>query len=237
MPFGLFVPRTYDAARKWPLLVALHGAGGDHNGVMRYTGLTELADQHGVIVVTPLGFNRFGGYGAYSRLRVCADSATAPPVCNAGVIGTIVRARRASPSNIDDLSERDVLNVVEMVRREFAVDSARMFLFGHSMGGGGAYHLAAKYPGMWAAVAVTAPWPSADSAQIERFKQVPTLVIHGDADGTVPVFGTRTTVAMMARLGARHEYVEVAGGDHTRLISRNRERLASVFEFFGRAVR
>ena len=63
----------------------------------------------------------------------------------------------SDPTNISELSEKDVLNVLEIVRKEYTIDPARIYLLGHSMGGGGTIHLATKYPDLWAAAAPIAP--------------------------------------------------------------------------------
>jgi predicted esterase len=100
------------------------------------------------------------------------------------------------------------------------------------MGGAGTYHLAAKHPDLWAGLAVAAPAPSAPPAQLEAFRNVPILVLHGDNDQTVPVARTRQWVAKMKELGMEHVYLEVKGGDHSLFVSQNRDTLSKVFSFF-----
>ncbi len=231
MPYGLYIPSTYDGSRAWPLLVGLHGAGADHRSLLRYEGMIDLAEEHGVILVTPMGYNPVGGYGAFAGLRVCMVQATAPTWCGQGVVGGIVARRRLLPPSLDSLSEADVLHVVDRVLGQCRIDTSRVYLWGPSMGGGGTYHLAAKYPERWAGLAVAAPAPAPTRAQVERFRHLPMLLLHGDADGTVPVQGTRATVAILHELGVQHEYVEIPGGDHGRFIARDREMLARVFAF------
>src|SRR5437870_13672478 len=51
MEYALFVPSTYDKEKKAPLMVALHGLGSNPQQIMRYRGLTDLAEQHGYVVV------------------------------------------------------------------------------------------------------------------------------------------------------------------------------------------
>src|SRR5262245_45777361 len=53
MEYALFVPTTYDKDKKTPLLVALHGLGSNPQQIMRYPGLTDLAEKHGYVVVAP----------------------------------------------------------------------------------------------------------------------------------------------------------------------------------------
>src|SRR4051812_43986915 len=42
MEYALFVPSTYDKAKKSPLVVALHGLGSNPQQVIHYPGLTDL---------------------------------------------------------------------------------------------------------------------------------------------------------------------------------------------------
>ena len=106
-------------------------------------------------------------------------------------------------------------------------------LWGHSMGGAGACHLAARHPDFWAALAVAAPDPRAAALdELELFRHVPVLVLHGDADATVSVEGSRTWVNRMRELGMQHVYLEFAGGDHSLFMLRNPENLSRVFSFF-----
>jgi predicted esterase len=65
-------------------------------------------------------------------------------------------------------------------------------------------------------------------AQAEAMKGIPQVVVHGDADPTVNVQGSRVMVAALKELGARVTYVEVAGGTHTDVVVPN---LPKVFEF------
>ncbi len=72
-----------------------------------------------------------------------------------------------------ELSEKDVMNVLALVRKEFKVDDRRIYLMGHSMGGAGALHLAVKYPDIWAAVGVMAP-----AAYLTRTSHIPSICIR-----------------------------------------------------------
>ena len=56
------------------------------------------------------------------------------------------------PPNLRELSEKDVMNVLELVRKEFNVDDRRTYLMGHSMGGAGTLYLGTKYASNWAAI-------------------------------------------------------------------------------------
>ncbi|MBA2292543.1 MAG: alpha/beta hydrolase [Gemmatimonadales bacterium] len=219
MDYELFVPSSYDPARPSPLIVALHGLGSTPRVAIRYQGLTTLAEERGYIVVAPMGYSRSGWYGSRGHgailNRTGGDGATNPP--NHGI-----------------LSEQDVMNVIGIVRRDFNVDARRIFAFGHSMGGGGAYHLAMEHPRLFAALAPVAPAIYGSPDSLALIRDIPVIVIQGDADRLVDVAVTRRWVEKMRELGMRHEYVEIAGGDHSMLIARNPANMRKVFDFFDR---
>src|SRR5262245_52382521 len=223
VPYALFVPSKYDASRKWPLIVGLHGLGRPYDWVMGYDGIIDFADRDGFVMVTPLGYHPRSWYG----------SRGANPEGNAAPAG---RGGEPLPANAGELGEKDVMNVLEIARKEFNIDPDRIYLWGHSMGGAGTYHIASKYPDIWAGLAVAAPAPSPSSGvqpdALEKFKHVPILVLQGDADASVPVARTRDWVARMKQAGMEHVYIEVKGGDHTNFIAKDREMLSKVFSFF-----
>jgi len=202
MPYRVFVPSAYDGKKAMPLIIALHGAGGTEDGFMDgYSGLVpKLAEQHGYIVATPLGFRIDAGYGS--------------PIMNAG--------RNAEPS------EQDVMQGLARMRLDYKVDDRRIYLMGHSMGGIGTWHLGAKYPAIWAALGSFSGmgFPAAEA----RMKSIPQFVVHGDADATVPVGRSRDMVAEMKRLGVDYRYIEVAGGNHVNVVEPNLAALFDFFD-------
>jgi len=208
MEYALFVPSAYDKEKKWPLVVALHGLGSTPQQIMRYRGLTDQAEKHGYIVVAPMGYSSSGWYG----LRPPKPSKTDPP-------------------NVSELSEKDVMNVLDLVRKEFNIDPDRIYLMGHSMGGGGTWHLGIKYPDIWAALAPIAPAVFRGPTDLEKIKHIPVILVQGDQDKLVPVAGARRWAEQMKKLGMTHEYIEVAGGDH---ISIAFDKMPDIFEFFNK---
>ena len=172
IPYAVFVPSSYDSSQPAPLIVSLHGLGRTHDWLMGYHGLLDQAEASGYIVVTPLGYIRRGWYGS----RTLDDMQDA------------------------ERSEQDVMNVLQLMRDEFSVDSNRIYLWGHSMGGAGTYHIAAKYPDMFAGLGVAAPAPEADAPMntiLNNIKHLPIFVLQGDEDAAVPVERTRAWVAKM----------------------------------------
>lgn len=204
--YALFVPTGYDKAKKAPLIVALHGLGATPTIILRHKGFTDLAEKHGTILAAPMGYNTRGWYGSKGQ--------TSP---------------RDQPKNLGELSEKDVLNVLADVRKQFTVDEERIYLLGHSMGGGGTWHLGIKYPDIWAGLAPIAPAMFRAPTDLEKIKHIPVIVVQGDKDFLVPVAGTRRWVEKMKDLKMTCAYEEVAGGGHVDVVSPN---LPKIFDFF-----
>jgi predicted peptidase len=128
-----------------------------------------------------------------------------------------------------EYSEKDVLEVLRLMKAAYNVDETRIYLMGHSMGAIGTWALGAKYPDLWAALV---PFSGTSSpATAERMKGIPQFVVHGDADNTVNVSGSRNMVAALKKAGADVTYIEVAGGSHTDMVVPN---LPQAFEFMAR---
>jgi poly(3-hydroxybutyrate) depolymerase len=86
-----------------------------------------------------------------------------------------------------ELAEIDAMTVLRTMREKYTVDSGRIYLMGHSMGGGGTYHLGAKYKDIWAGLAPIAGLGGiADAAAAEPFKSIPMLLLHGEKDSIIP---------------------------------------------------
>ena len=137
----------WDGKSSLPILLFLHGAGANESTYLDMAdGLIEkLAEQHGYIVVSPLGFTPLGAYGNPLRLPAVFGQSEAAAAQRAAV--TPERRREL------DLSELEVITVLEIVTEEYGADRSRTFLAGHSMGSGGVWHLAARYPERWRAIA------------------------------------------------------------------------------------
>lgn len=215
IPYSLFVPSTYDAANSSPLVVALHGLGSSASQMIRYRGMTDLAERHGYIVVAPEGYNSHGWYGSLGpgKNRSSERFAKGTP----------------DPENLGALSEKDVFNVIDIVKAEFTVDPDRVYLMGHSMGGGGTLYLGMKYKELWAGLGAIAPAIYSNPEQLSSIATMPIIVVQGDEDRLVKVENTRRWTETMKRLQMPYRYIEVPGGNH---VSVAPENLPAIFTFF-----
>ncbi len=205
MPYRVYVPKSYSPAAGAPLVIALHGLGGNEDSFFdQYSQVTpQLAEKHGFLLAAPNGFRVDGFYG--SNLMGSGDAA----------------ARRRVEN-----SEKDVLEVLRIMKATYKVDESRIYLIGHSMGAIGTWALGAKYADTWAALV---PFSGVGSVALaERMKGIPQFVVHGDNDATVNVSGSRNMVAALKKAGANVTYLEIPGGSHTDVVVPN---LPKAFEF------
>jgi len=183
-PYRIFVPGSYDSTKKWPLIVALHGMGGDENSFfVGYNNgeIKRIAEARGYLVVCPKG--------------------------------------RAPASMYLGTAEKDVIDVLNQMKRDYSVDDDRVYLMGHSMGGYGSWSVAVNHPDLFAAIGPIAGGGNPlVTAQIKKIAHVPWIVVHGDKDPTVPVGESRKMVKAGEAIGIKIKYIEVPGGNHSNIV-------------------
>jgi len=99
----------------------------------------------------------------------------------------------------------------ETLMRE-AVDPARIYLTGLSMGGFGTWDLAARMPNRFAAILPVCG--GGDDGVAGRIAALPVWCVHGDADTSVSVERSRSMIAAVKAAGGRPIYSELAGVGH-----------------------
>lgn len=226
LPYALFVSSKVSQDKKAPLIVALHGVFGDGNSLLRGNAL-DLAEDGGYILVGPMGYNPQGWFGSpVIVMNGGPGKGKGPGAAKGGPPPT------PEPPNLAELSEKDVMNVLAIVRKEFTIDDKRTYLMGHSMGGAGALFLGPKYVDQWAAVASMAP--AAFRMQPESLAPVkdkmPLLLAHGDADTVVPIDVGRRWAKTATELKMKDfKYMEITGADHGTVITQS---MPEIFKFF-----
>jgi len=195
-PYRIFIPTAYDGSKPTPLLVALHGMGGDESSM--FDGYKETlkreAERVGFIVACPKG--------------------------------------RDSASMYRGSAEQDVMDVMKEVERDYRIDSKRVYLMGHSMGGYGTWSVAIAHPDLFAALGPISG--GGDVNGLLKIKSVPEYVVHGDDDRTVNVSQSRRMVEAGKKAGVSITYVEVPGGSHVSVAEPN---FAPMLDFFAKQQR
>jgi predicted peptidase len=105
------------------------------------------------------------------------------------------------------------IRILDEVQKQYKVDPKRVYLTGLSMGGGGTWSLAVKYPDRWAAI-VPICGIGGYIQQAEKIRHLPCWCFHGDADKAVPVELSRRMVEALKKAGASPKYTEYPGVGH-----------------------
>jgi predicted esterase len=257
MPYAVFVSSKIDKTKKAPMVLALHGYGGNYGTFMR-TGCVEEAEKNGYILVGVMGYspsapfgntNMFGGRrGATTAPARGGAAPTTMPARGGGMPGAVGGARGAIPgmaggrgptvggtketdaAKVSELSEIDTMRVLEMVRKEFNIDDNRIYLMGHSMGGMGAMYIGEKYADIWAGVACLAGFGSPDPNG--KMKNMPLFFSAGSADSTVT--NGKATADRLVAAGLKVEWKEMPGLDHGGIIA---GAMPDTFAFFNKNVK
>ena len=223
MPYHLIVPQKYDGKTKMPLVVALHGYGGNQGYFSALVkDLPELCEQYGFIFVAPMGYSIGGWYGA--PLSIPGNQ----PRSGKESSRRLRRRLPQRPNHERDLSEADVMNVLDLVSKEYKVDSQRVYLMGHSMGGFGTYYLGQKYASKWAAIAPMSGTMANADYHLDRLAKVPILVSVGSTE-TATAENAKAQIETMKKMGMTTAYVEIEGGTHMSMIP---PTVPQIFAFF-----
>lgn len=101
-----------------------------------------------------------------------------------------------SPLELNDLLDR--------IEAKYRVDTDREYLTGASMGGFGAWTLAADYPQRFAAVVPVCG--GGDPEDAARLKNTPIWVFHGGKDRTVPIQRSQEMVDALKKIGGNVKF-------------------------------
>ncbi len=222
MPYRVYVPRKWDGKTALPIILLLHGGGANENAYMDLGDhlVPKLAEQHGYIVVSPLGLTPLGAFGNPLRLPAVYGQTEIAAKQRREV--TVERQR------LLDLSELEVMTVLAMVTEQYGADRTHTYLMGHSMGSGGVWHLAARYPERWRAIApMSGPFMDATVYPWDRIRPLPIFMTEGTG-ATPSLAGSRALSKFLREEKFNFDYLEV-DGDHGGMVPMV---LPRVFDFF-----
>jgi polyhydroxybutyrate depolymerase len=156
--YVLHVPPQYDGTKPLPLVIVMHGGGGNAANAERMSGFTPKADREGFLVAYPNGTSRFG-----DRLLTW----------NAGNC-----CAYALRENVDDVGF--IRGMIAQIERELRVDGKRIYATGMSNGGMMSYKLGCELADKLAAIG-----PVAGALNVEKCapsQPVSVVAVHGMAD-------------------------------------------------------
>ena len=165
--FRLAVPPGYDPSTPAGLVVGLHGYGSDASSLDDYWSLTATATGRGLLVALPEGTRDSQGRQFWNATGACCDF---------------------DGSGVDDSAHLSA--VIGLVGQHYAVDTARVFVVGHSNGGFMAHRLACEHADQVTGIVSLAGPLSIDPDACRPSEPVSVLQVHGTADDTVAFAGT-----------------------------------------------
>lgn len=181
-PYAVYVPRSLDAGRRYPLIVVLHEVGANHQVALR----------------------RIFGLDPRTNAGPVRGSAALPGI-DFIVVAPLARGR----IGYEGIGEKDIYDAIEDVKRRLPIDEDRIYLTGAASGGGGALRLALARPDFWAAVAPACPMAREGLEELAANAiNLPIHLFHGELDPLVPVTVARNWHAALLDAGAPVEYVE-----------------------------
>ena len=184
--YVVFVPPSYNANRPTPVMLFLHGAG------------ERGADGRAQLNV---------GLGSMIKAREVSFPAIAVfPQCE-NVHGRVLEGWLAGSADANR-----ALKILEQVEKDYRIDPKKRILSGWSMGGFGAWSLAAADPLRWSCLIPLAAGGKAEWA--EKLKSLPIWAWHGESDGAVIVNRSREMIEAIKMAGGTPRYTEISSGDH-----------------------
>jgi predicted peptidase len=189
MPYRLFIPPGYDAQKKYPLIMWLHGAGGMGRDNLRQISGDQIPGTR--TWTTPEHQARYPAFVLVPQ----------SPGDWADV-------------NRDRLSDSLALavRILDGLTSEFSIDPRRFYVAGQSNGGYGVWDLITKRPELVAAAVPLCG--GGDPARAARGASVPVWAFHGAADTNIPVIASRQMIAAIRKAGGHPRYTEYQGAGH-----------------------
>lgn len=165
-PFRLYVPGSYTSTQPVPLVVGLHGYTSNSAEMESYFELAAQAELRGFLYAMPDGSLDRGGDQFWNATNACCD---------------IFR------TGVDDSTYLSQL--IETVKRSYAVDATRVYLIGHSNGGYMSHRMACDHADQITAIVSLAGVTWTDPTRCAPSRPVSVLQIHGTKDEVVAYVG------------------------------------------------
>lgn len=195
LPYRLLYPKDYNPAKKYPLVLFLHGAGS--------WGTDNEQHLKSVPAVFLDSVNR-KKYPCFVLVPQCTKEE--PWVKFPGFPNSI--ATPDTPATSTKLT----LELIRSLKDELPVKKKKIYITGLSLGGEGTFDFLSRAPQLFAAAMPICG--IADTAKASIYKRVPLWAFHGDEDKVNDVKYTRMIIASLKKAGGKPKYTEYKGVKH-----------------------
>lgn len=178
--YVVFVPQSYSPEKKYPVILFLHGAGERGNDGLKQTqvGLGPIVKQQAE---------------DFPFVVVFPQAENMKERLLGGWLAETSDGKRA-------------LKILDTVMKDYSIDSRQQVLTGWSMGGYGAFSMAAAFPKRWSAVAPLSGGGKTEWAS--KLKSVPIWAFHGADDRVVLPAESEQMIKAIKQAGGTPRFTE-----------------------------
>jgi phospholipase/carboxylesterase len=204
-----FIPQRYEPNYAYPLLVLMHGRGGDEHSLVRSVPSMSWRNYVAVGLRGPEALTRDGqpsGYG-WGPPFARTERRGGPWGPREDAAQTVRRVLGDGPPDLFDVIDQGVVAAVQGMRRSLHIHSERIFLVGAGEGAAAAFRLALAHPERFAGIVAMNGWLPRSFPALTRWKDcrdlLKVLVVHGEWNGRVPIERTRRDVQLLRNAGLK----------------------------------
>lgn len=198
LPYRLYVPSGYDPKKHYPLVLYLHGSGGNGDDNLRHLS-GEVRE-----MVSP-------------KVQGIEPFFVLVPQCPEGD-EWVNRHDKLPFKNYDQSkvpespASQMTFDVIRHLQTQYSLDADRLYITGYSMGGSGTWDFITRHPGIFAAaVPVTGV---NDPSRANVLGHLAIWAFHGENDPVSPVSNTREMVDRLRQLGSKVRFSELKQVGH-----------------------
>ena len=215
MPYRLLLPAKFEATKQYPLILNLHGGAGvgdDNKSNLRNWSAKfvepDWRAKFPCIVVAPQATGSWTVTG-----EMIPELTNSLKQTYSQAWQKRIEERNYPPGSISNGPLTKAFALIDHLTQEFPLDTNRVYVIGHSMGGAGSWNAVWTAPERFAAAIPSAggllPWK--DPA---KFKNVPIRAFHGGSDPVVPTGFSREIFARMKKVNGNLKYTELKDVKH-----------------------
>ena len=119
-----------------------------------------------------------------------------------------IKGNWSTPEN-----EKSVHTLLDLASKHYSIDQRKVIVTGFSMGGGGSWHVAEKFPGRFSAALPVAGRPPVSAAGW----RLPVLAVHSRDDQVSPIGPTETRIAELQTAGVNAKLIPLTGIQHQQM--------------------
>jgi predicted peptidase len=202
LPYRLLLPEGFDASKKYPLVLFLHGAGErgrDNEAQLTHGGRLFLNDTVRKSFPAIVVFPQCAPESYWSNVQRTTDSTGKR---------TFTFQEGGAPTRPMAMLE----NLLEEVQRQYRIKGDQVYVMGLSMGGMGTFELARRHPDLFAAAVPICG--GAHPGTAGALKSARWWVFHGAKDDVVPPQLSEEMVSALKAQGAAVKFTVYPEAGH-----------------------